>query len=169
ELMDGNLSIESQPEQGTSVQVILPVGLPAEYSRNQHEDNGPGYSERHGLHVLLAEDEPSNGLFIQKLMQNYGHQVTVAENGKDVLELLDQNDFDCVLMDIQMPVMDGVEATKKIRSSNQDFKDIPIIALTAYAMTGDRERLLEQGLDDYIAKPVERDELWAVIERNVSK
>ena len=169
ELMGGSLSIESQPEQGTLVQVILPVGLPAEYSPNQHEDNGPGYTERHGLHVLLAEDEPSNGLFIQKLLQNDGHQVTVAENGKEALEMLDQNDFDCVLMDIQMPVMDGVEATKKIRSSQERFSDIPIIALTAYAMTGDREKLLEQGLDDYIAKPVERNELLAVIEKNVSK
>ncbi|MFO8032455.1 MAG: response regulator, partial [Desulfohalobiaceae bacterium] len=91
-----------------------------------------------------------------------------SENGQEALELLALHDFDCVLMDIHMPVMDGVEATHKIRSSYATFKDIPIIALTAYAMTGDREKLLEQGLDDYLAKPVEKEELLAVLERNVS-
>ena len=170
ELMGGSLSIQSQSEQGTSVQVILPVGLPGEKSPNQQdEDDGSGHSERQGLRILLAEDEPSNQLFIQKLMQNAGHQVTVAENGQQALEVLAEQDFACVLMDIQMPAMDGVEVTRKIRSSQARYKDIPIIALTAYAMTGDREKLLQAGMSDYIAKPVERDELFAVIERNVSR
>ncbi|MFO7804013.1 MAG: PAS domain S-box protein [Desulfovermiculus sp.] len=168
ELMGGSLSIESQPEQGTSVQVLLPVGVPAEYRQGQHNmDAGPGHSKRQGLRLLLAEDEPSNQFFVQRLMQNAGHQVTVAENGEEVLGLLNQHGFDCVLMDIQMPILDGVEAMKKIRSSNQDFKNIPIIALTAYAMTGDREKLLQAGMTDYIAKPVERDELLAVLEKNI--
>ncbi|MFP4258282.1 MAG: ATP-binding protein [Desulfovermiculus sp.] len=170
ELMGGSLSIKSQSEQGTSVQVLLPVGLPVEKSSNQQdEDDGSGHSERQGLRILLAEDEPSNQLFMQRLMQNAGHQVTVAENGEQALDVLAEQDFDCVLMDIQMPVMDGVEVTKKIRSSQARFKDIPIIALTAYAMTGDREKLLQVGMSDYIAKPVDKDELFAVIERNVSR
>ena len=170
ELMGGSLSIQSQSEQGTSVQVILPVGLPGEKSPNQQdEDDGSGHSERQGLRILLAEDEPSNQLFIQKLMQNAGHQVTVAENGQQALEVLAEHDFDCLLMDIQMPVMDGVEVTRKIRSSQARYKDILIIALTAYAMTGDREKLLQAGMSDYIAKPVERDELLEVIERNISR
>ncbi|MFO7802091.1 MAG: ATP-binding protein [Desulfovermiculus sp.] len=169
ELMGGSLSIQSKAEQGTSVQVVLPMELPAEYSQGQHDvDEGPRHSERQGLRLLLAEDEPSNQLFVQRLMQNAGHQVTVADNGEEALELLAQHDFDCVLMDIQLPVLDGVEATKKIRSSQERFRDIPIIALPAYAMAGDREKLLEQGLDDYIAKPVEKNELLAVLEKSLN-
>ncbi|MGM0425560.1 MAG: ATP-binding protein, partial [Thermodesulfobacteriota bacterium] len=166
ELMDGSLSIQSQPEQGTSVQVVLPVGLPAGYIPGQQE-TAPGQSASQGLRILLAEDEASNQVFIQRFLQNAGHQVKVAENGQEALELLALHNFDCVLMDIQMPVMDGVEATHKIRSSFATFKDIPIIALTAYAMTGDREKLLEQGLDDYLAKPVDKEELLAILEKNL--
>jgi CheY-like chemotaxis protein len=110
----------------------------------------------------------------------------VAENGEEALNLLPEHDFDCVLMDIQMPVMDGVQATKRIREMEREAevsegqeKDtgqephqsrhsgIPIIALTAHAMTGDRENLLEQGLNDYLAKPVDKEELLAALQRNV--
>ncbi|MFP4266341.1 MAG: PAS domain S-box protein, partial [Desulfonatronovibrionaceae bacterium] len=192
-LMDGDISIQSRVDEGTSVQVVLPVGLPAGSPSTGHEEAGPGQSTETGLHILLAEDEPSGQLFVQRLLQSAGHRVTVAENGEEVLRLLARHDFDCILMDIQMPDMDGVQATKRIRemeqvnrqraeekhtgqeihqSRNADIpasqhSDIPIIALTAHAMSGDRENLLEQGLDDYLAKPVDKEELLAVLERNL--
>jgi PAS domain S-box-containing protein len=187
ELMDGDISIQSRVDEGTSVQVVLPVGLPAESAPVEHEEAAPGHSAETGLHILLAEDEPSGQLFIKRLLQSAGHRVTVAENGKDALNLLPEHDFDCVLMDIQMPIMDGVQATKRIREMEREAEgsegqekdtgqdipvsqnsSIPIIALTAHAMAGDREKFLEQGLNDYLAKPVDKEELLAALERNLS-
>ena len=155
ELMDGEISIQSRVDEGTSVQVVLPVGLPAESAPVGHEEAAPGHSAETGLHILLAEDEPSGQLFIKRLLQSAGHRVTVAKNGEEALNLLPEHDFDCVLMDIQMPVLDGVQATKRIREmereaevsegqekdTGQDIPEsqnssIPIIALTAHAMAG---------------------------------
>jgi PAS domain S-box-containing protein len=187
ELMDGDISIQSRVDEGTSVQVVLPVGLPAESAPVGHEKAAPGHSAEKGLHILLAEDEPSGQLFIKRLLQSAGHRVTVAENGEEALNLLPEHDFDCVLMDIQMPVLDGVQATKRIREMEREAEvsegqekdtgqdipvsqnsSIPIIALTAHAMAGDREKFLEQGLNDYLAKPVDKEELLAALERNLS-
>ena len=96
-----------------------------------------------------------------------GISIAVAGDGEKALQLLEKENYDCVLMDVQMPVLDGVEATKKIRSSNENFQGIPIIAMTAYAMTGDREKFLQAGMNDYIAKPVDGDKLLKVLERNI--
>ena len=117
------------------------------------------------LRILLVEDEPSNSYALTKLLEKIGHNVALAENGQQALELLTAQDFDVILMDVQMPVMNGMEATKTIRQSSVlgMKKDIYIIAMTAYAMTGDRERFLEAGMNDYIAKPVHdpATELWS--------
>lgn len=94
--------------------------------------------------------------------------VVVVDNGEKALSAVTEADFDCILMDVQMPVMDGVEATRRIRSSHAKFRDIPIIALTAYAMAGDKDKFIDAGMDDYIAKPVDKEELLGVIERNVA-
>jgi CheY-like chemotaxis protein len=92
-----------------------------------------------------------------------GHKVGEAEDGKDALSKLSEAPFDLVLMDIQMPEMDGVEATRQIRSGKHGRADIPIIALTAYAMKGDREKFLDNGMDGYVTKPVDFGELARVI------
>ena len=118
------------------------------------------------LEVLLADDDETTQFHIESLLEKQGNKVVVAEDGRQALETLQEDEFDCVLMDIQMPVLDGVEATRQIRSSNANYKNIPIIALTAYAMSGDREKFLEAGMDDYIAKPVDKEELMEVIKRN---
>jgi len=106
--------------------------------------------------VLLVEDDPSNRLPTQKLLEKAGHDVFLAENGQQALDLLAANDIDCILMDIQMPVMDGIEATRVIRESAAlgPKKNVPIIALTAYAMDGDKEKFLAAGMNGYVAKPV---------------
>jgi CheY-like chemotaxis protein len=99
------------------------------------------------------------------LLEKAGHVVSIAQNGQEVLDLLRAEDFDCVLMDVQMPVMSGIEATRQIRSSSElaARKDIPIIALTAYAMSGDREAFLQAGMDDYLSKPVSLEDLVKAI------
>ena len=121
----------------------------------------------HGpLNVLLAEDNAVNQKFATRLLQNAGHQVTVAQNGREAVDLSGSQSFDLVLMDLQMPEMDGLEATRAIRVREAEGgRKTPIIAMTANAMTGDRERCIEAGMDGYIAKPVKKDLLFAEIGR----
>jgi two-component system, sensor histidine kinase len=119
------------------------------------------------LRLLLVEDDEICLVSAQLTLQKMGHDVATAKNGAEALEALRRNHFDCVLMDVQMDVLDGVEATRGIRSGNSGALDpqVPIIAMTAYAMTGDRERFLEAGMNDYIAKPVQFEELKKALER----
>jgi PAS domain S-box-containing protein len=152
-LMDGKISIESTPGTGTTVHVVLPFKTDRENSAQIVEP--AAIKTGAGFRVLLVEDDPSNRIPTQKLLEKAGHEVTLAENGRQALELLAENDFDCILMDIQMPVMSGVEATRIIRGSDTlgPKKDIPIIALTAYAMDKDRDTFLAAGMNAYVAKP----------------
>jgi two-component system sensor histidine kinase EvgS len=152
-LMDGKISIESTPGTGTTVHVVLPFKTDRENSAQIVEP--AAIKTGAGFRVLLVEDDPSNRIPTQKLLEKAGHEVTLAENGRQALELLAENDFDCILMDIQMPVMSGVEATRIIRDSDTlgPKKDIPIIALTAYAMDKDRDTFLAAGMNAYVAKP----------------
>ncbi len=176
DLMNGEISLESKPGQGTSVQVVLPFKTAPEKSRPEKtraDSRAPNDSqpEKQGLHILLAEDDPTNQFAMRMLLQALGHEVTLAGDGGEVLELLKNNEFDCVLMDIQMPVMDGLEATRAIRTSSE-FKHqnhIPVIALTAHTMSGDREKFLQAGMNDYLAKPVEMDDLELAIKKHCSK
>ena len=114
--------------------------------------------------ILLAEDNHINQKLAVRLLERQCHSVAIAENGYEVLELLGQYSFDLVLMDVQMPEMDGLEATKIIRENeNANGRHIPVIAMTAHAMKGDRERFLEAGMDDYISKPINLGEFSEVI------
>lgn len=118
------------------------------------------------VRVLLAEDNLVNRAVAVGLLTRRGHEVVVAGNGVEVLEALEHETFDVVLMDVQMPVMGGFEATRLIRERERDTGGhIPIVALTAHAMSGDRERCLAAGMDGYLAKPVDRLELFAAVER----
>jgi CheY-like chemotaxis protein len=116
------------------------------------------------LHFHLAEDNPINQRLMTKMLEKMGHQVTLVENGKAVVERAAHDHFDLVLMDVQMPELDGLEATRQIRRREEaGGGHLPIVALTAHAMKGDRERCLESGMDGYLAKPVRWSELRAVI------
>ena len=109
------------------------------------------------LNILLAEDNLMNQKVASKMIKKMGHEITIAQNGKEAVKAFRQNDFDLILMDGQMPVMDGLEAARAIRKIEKDMGEghhIPIIALTANAMKGDRERFLASGMDDYITKPI---------------
>ncbi|MBN2009014.1 response regulator [candidate division KSB1 bacterium] len=113
------------------------------------------------LHILLTEDNIINQKVATSLLKKWGHDVTVANDGREAVHLVNSTDFDIVLMDIQMPNMDGIEATRIIRRSSKS--SIPIIAMTAHAMKGDRERFLDAGMDGYVSKPINVDEVRNLI------
>ena len=116
------------------------------------------------LNVLLAEDGLANQTFAVGLLKKWGHQVTVAENGKIAVDHWLQGGFDLILMDLQMPEMDGIDATKMIRRTElEQGGHIPIIAMTAHAVKGFREQCLEAGMDGYISKPVRKQQLYEAI------
>jgi CheY-like chemotaxis protein len=118
------------------------------------------------IRILLAEDNAVNRAVAVRLLEKRGHRVTQARTGKEAVELLSLEAFDLILMDVQMPEMDGYEATAVVREAEKATgAHIPIIALTAHAMKGDRERCLEAGMDAYLAKPINQRELLATIER----
>lgn len=117
------------------------------------------------LDILLAEDNDINQRMASRLLEKLGHRVRVVGDGKKAMDALEGDHFDLILMDVQMPVMDGLTATREIRSSRSQFHDIPIIAMTAHALIGDREMCLEAGMDDYISKPIEPDQISAILEK----
>jgi CheY-like chemotaxis protein len=118
------------------------------------------------LRILLAEDNIVNQRLVVRLLEKYGHTMIVASTGREVLAALAQQPIDLVLMDVQMPDMDGLEATAVIREQERQCgSHLPIIALTAHAMKGDQERCLASGMDDYISKPINAQTLSAVISR----
>ncbi len=167
-MMGGNMSISNQEGQGTSVYLSLPFKQKQIASQKQiTEQEYESMFDEKSFAVLLVDDDLTTRIHIKKLLENQGQRVTVAVNGEEALTELARSTYDCILMDVQMPVLDGVEATKQIRSSNSNFQNIPIIALTAYAMLGDREKFLEAGMNDYIAKPVDKDKLFEVLENNL--
>jgi CheY-like chemotaxis protein len=130
-----------------------------------------GQADREGVaeaegRILLAEDNPVNQRLVERLLRKHGYATTVAGNGVEALSAMERQDFDLVLMDVQMPEMDGFEATRAIRAGEQPRQThIPIVALTAHAMKGDRERCLECGMDSYVEKPIRSEELLATIDR----
>jgi CheY-like chemotaxis protein len=153
EMMGGKICVESNPGIGTIF--YLPSAQPT--------FPPPGeVAER--LRVLLVEDEFINRTLAVTVLEREGWEVSVAENGKHALQSLECGSFDVVLMDIQMPEMNGYEATIAIRNREQGDKHLPIIAMTAYAVKGDREKCLASGMDGYISKPIKPDRLREEIE-----
>jgi len=118
------------------------------------------------VRVLLAEDNRVNQMLAQRLLERWGHEVVLAETGLQALAAHARQTFDVILMDIQMPEMGGFEATAAIRVAEDGLSHrTPIVAMTAHAMKGDRERCLAEGMDDYLSKPIDRALLFDVIER----
>ena len=121
--------------------------------------------ERRGLRILVAEDNVVNQRLAAHLLQSRGHYVTIANNGREALELYENQVFDLVLADVQMPEMDGLQLAGAIREKEKNTHNhLPIIAMTAYAMKGDRERCLEAGMDAYVSKPINSRQLYETID-----
>jgi signal transduction histidine kinase/CheY-like chemotaxis protein len=164
--MGGTMTFDSTEGQGTRVYLMLPFSLAPEFEDplepRMDRDVAPSISKR----LLVVEDDEVNRLSARLNLEKMGYQVATANHGDEALEALRGGSYDCVLMDIQMDVMDGVEATRRIRSGNHGVldSDIPIVAMTAYAMTGDRDKFLAAGMNEYVAKPVQMDDLKVVLE-----
>ncbi|MEW6617621.1 MAG: response regulator [Patescibacteria group bacterium] len=120
------------------------------------------------MKILLVEDNKDARYIINRLLQKNGFKdVVMVENGKEALEVVEKENFSLILMDIRMPVMDGFEATKKIREM-PGYKETPIIAVTAYSMKGDREECLEAGATDYLSKPFDNDDFVELVKKYTS-
>ena len=121
--------------------------------------------DQNTFRILLAEDNQINQMLVVSFLRKRGHTVDTASNGEEVLAALDRGPYDIVLMDMRMPLMDGLEATREIRNGNERIRDIPIVALTANASKEDREACMDAGMHDFLTKPIEPDALYEVIER----
>jgi len=167
-LMGGRIWAQSLPGVGSCFHVELPCAVSTQQPEAAHKpglDHDQFYNGK-ALSVLVAEDNPLNAATILAMLQRMGHQALLAENGQKALDACRQNRFDCILMDIQMPVMDGIQATATLRQQEQATGvHLPIIALTAHALRGDRSRLLAEGFDGYLAKPLEMAALARELER----
>jgi signal transduction histidine kinase/ActR/RegA family two-component response regulator len=165
QLMGGEMTVSSQPGRG-SVFSFTAQFKPATkklIDKNTSKQNQVAHDYK-SLKILVAEDNPVNQKLIRALLEKDSHQVTIVENGQLAVNEYKANSFDVILMDIQMPIMDGYLATKEIRHyENNGGQKIPIIALTAHAMYGDKERCLNEGMDGYLSKPVSRKDLTNLI------
>jgi signal transduction histidine kinase/CheY-like chemotaxis protein/streptogramin lyase len=166
EMMNGSVGVESEPGRGSTFWVVLEVGE-AEAPALPIVERARTAAVAHRGRILVAEDNPINQKVIRALLTRLGCAMEVAANGREAVERVEQDpSWDLILMDCQMPVMDGFEATAAIRKNETaDSRRIPIVAVTANALLGEREKCLAAGMDDYLAKPIDRDALKAVLER----
>ena len=174
ELLGGQISLESTLGEGTSFTIEIPFGVVEDESllNNSKAESGigsikPFNSESKKLRILLAEDNKINQTLVSVLLNEMDLHCDIAENGKEALERLEIAPYDLLLLDMQMPVMDGFETIKHIRMDKK-YKNIYVIALTANAMAGDEEKYLDAGCDDYLPKPVDRDLFKLKIEKIIN-
>ena len=168
EMQNGELTVDSEEGKGATFTIRLPYQISVEeekYNEVQEID----YKSLGPRKVLVAEDVELNQFLARHILESWDFKVVIAGNGLEAIEELGKDAFDCILMDVQMPEMDGIEATHHIRSLPDPVKaNIPIIALTANALKGDSEKYLAAGMTDYLAKPFDEERLFRVISRNLT-
>ncbi len=165
ELMGGRIWVESEPGCGAKFYIT------PQFKMTPQRSDAAAKSERSRpdapvgpLVILLAEDNPVNQMLAVRLLEKSGHQVTVVGNGQEAIDALNDRKFDVILMDIQMPEVDGITATKQIRDSERSGQErVPIIAMTAHALDGDRARCIRAGMDGYLSKPINSAALTKVL------
>ena len=166
--LGGSVDISSEEQHGTAVEILLPIEIPHQAFSSgaevdaEHKSNIPRI--KNNARVLIVEDNHINQVVLKTMLQRLNIETEAADHGLKAITLLDQADennqpIDLILMDCQMPVMDGFEATRNIRNSNKRYANIPIIAVTANALSSDRERCMKAGMSDYLSKPFQLDDI----------
>lgn len=173
EAMGGEISVTSKKGKGTKFTFTAKLVQAVEYDSCLFDDEELDYSFQktasRALSILVAEDIYENAVLVQIRLEEQGHKVDWAENGVQVLEMLKRNSYDIILMDVMMPEMDGLEATRYIRSSSEPYRDITIVALTASIMGEDREKCINVGMNTVAGKPIDFTALFQLIEKTVPK
>ncbi len=169
QLMGGEVLVESEQDVGSTFEFLVPIRLADDQTAVLEEDHPEEQADLpDNLTILLAEDNATNQIVVGHALQSAGCDIDIANNGKEAVQAASKREYDCILMDISMPEMDGIEATQRIRRGKRNV-ETPIVALTAYSLRGDKERFLESGMSDFLAKPVEKEDLLACISRNVTR
>jgi PAS domain S-box-containing protein len=168
ELQGGNITVESEPDKGSTFRFVLTFGVSVKGSQVKKTEVTENYSGLEGKKVLVAEDNKINFFVANKFLSGWGIIVTHAENGQIALNELEKKEFDLILMDLHMPVMDGLEATRIIRKSeNQKIRDIPIVALTAAIMSENHDKIDDLSINDYVLKPFKPHDLFDRIKKHI--
>jgi CheY-like chemotaxis protein/nitrogen-specific signal transduction histidine kinase len=171
-LMNGEMKAESTEGKGSVITFEIPFekAKPVEEAAKVTEEKKVRVKKEGGVNILVAEDNVVNQRLVKELLIRKNYNVVIVENGLKIFDAMEEGKFDIVLMDIQMPVMDGLEATSIIREIEKGTgKHTPIIGITAYSVKADREKCIEVGMDDYLSKPFVKEEFYKLIEKYIRK